>query len=692
MSRSDKWRTFSADFETTVEENTRMQTSTEVWSAASVELWTEDVMVFHSIGELYQYYVSLHENIVVYFHNLKFDGNFWLSYLLYDLKYRQAFDPSDDGQSGTFRKNWEMDNNTFKYSISDMGQWYSMTIKQNGHYIELRDSLKLLPFSLKAIGKSFQTKHQKLEMEYKGKRYAGCPITPEELKYIANDVLVIKEALEIMFNEGHRKLTIGSCCLDEYRHSKTIGEDYNNFFPDLYQIPLDPEVYGSSTAGEWIHKSYKGGWCYLVKGKECKEYHNGVTADVNSLYPSVMHSESGSDYPIGKPKFVHLEAEEGSLYDAFNCPAKYDPFWFQPTEKPKKLYEYGTFYFFRIKTRFYLKPGKLPFVQIKGSWLYKGTEALESSDIIDKDGNAHSEYYDLDGNLHDTRVELTLTQTDFILLREHYDLIDYEMLDYAEFTSTIGIFDEYIDKYAAIKKTSKGAKRTLAKLFLNNLYGKMASSQDSSFKVAFEKEDGSVGFYEVDEHDKKPGYIPVGSAITSYARNFTIRAAQKNYYGKDKPGFIYADTDSIHCDLPPEQLKGIKVHPTNFCCWKLESSWDVGWFVRQKTYIEHVVAEDLEPIDNPYYNIKCAGMPKKCKDLFAESFDPEVAKRIDNGVDPRNEDQTLAESKLTPEEIQFLSTTRTFKDFKLGLKVPGKLLPKRIKGGVLLVDTEFTMR
>ena len=247
-------------------------------------------------------------------------------------------------------------------------------------------------------------------------------------------------------------------------------------------------------------------------------------------------------------------------------------------------------------------------------------------------------------------------------------------------------------QYAAIKKTSKGAKRTLAKLFLNNLYGKMASRKNSSFKLAYMKDDETIGFYEVDENDKKPGYIPVGSAITSYARNFTIRAAQQNYYGKDKPGFIYADTDSIHCDLPPEKLKGIKVHPSNFCCWKLESSWDLGWFVRQKTYIEHVVAEDLEKIEKPYFNIKCAGMPAKCKNLFAESFDPKVAEDIENGVNPRDETQPLAESKLTPEEIQFLSKTRGIKDFKRGLTVPGKLLPRRLKGGVLLVDTEFTMR
>ena len=85
-------------------------------------------------------------------------------------------------------------------------------------------------------------------------------------------------------------------------------------------------------------------------------------------------------------------------------------------------------------------------------------------------------------------------------------------------------------------------------------------------------------------------------------------------------------------------------------------------------------------------------MPKKCKDLFAESFDNKVAEDIENGINPRNEKQALSDSNLTPEEIAFLSKTRTFKDFKTGLTVPGKLLPRRIKGGVLLVDTDFTMR
>ena len=205
----------------------------------------------------------------------------------------------------------------------------------------------------------------------------------------------------------------------------------------------------------------------------------------------------------------------------------------------------------------------------------------------------------------------------------------------------------------------------------------MASSTNSNFKVAFVKDDKSIGFNTVVANDKTPGYIAVGSCITSYARNFTIRAAQANYYGPDKPGFIYADTDSIHCDLQPDQIKGIKVHPKNFCCWKLESCWDDGYFIRQKTYIEHVTHEDCEPIDKPYYNIKCAGMPEHCKQLFLLS------------MQGATEEQ---KSELTDEEKDFISTKRSLEDFNIGLRVPGKLRPKRIRGGVLLVTTTYEMR
>ena len=649
------------DFETTVYKG---QTTTEVWASACVELYTENVKIFHSIDETFDYFISLDCPIVAYYHNLKFDGNFWLYFLLVKKGFTQAVEQlGEEVNQVEWLARKDMKNNSFSYVISSMGMWYNITIKVNNHIIEIRDSLKLLPFSVKRIGKSFKTKHRKLEMEYEGLRYAGCEITEEEQKYIANDVLVVKEALEIMFDEGHTKLTIGSCCLAEYKriinHESHLAMSYDELFPDLTGILLDPQ-YTYPTADKYIRKSYRGGWCYLVKGKENKLAYNGTTADVNSLYPSMMSSESGNYYPVGLPYFW-----KGDYI-------------------PEKALQNNHYYFVRIKTRFYIKPDKLPFIQIKGSFLYNGTEALETSDVYDpKTGQYYTHYKDLHGNLVDTRVELTLTMTDFILMKEHYDLVDFEILDGCWFYTQIGIFDEYINPYKKKKMESTGALRELAKLFLNNLYGKMASNEDSSFKYAYIKEDGTVGFYHVTANDKKAGFIAVGSAITSYARNFTIRTAQMNYYGVGKRGFIYADTDSIHCDLQPEEIKGIRVDNNDFCCWKLEACWDRAIFTRQKTYIEHVTHENLEPVKEPYNNIKCAGMPQRCKDLFELS--------MAGNADPEDK-------KLTDDEKEFLfdkdmkPIVRTFDDFRVGLKVPSKLRPKTIIGGVLLVETTYEMR
>jgi len=309
---------------------------------------------------------------------------------------------------------------------------------------------------------------------------------------------------------------------------------------------------------------------------------------------------------------------------------------------------------------------------------------LETSDIYNKkDGKYYSQFYDMDGNLQSTAVELTLTKTDYILLREHYDLYDFEILDGCWFFADKGIFDEYINKYKKIKMENKGAKRTEAKLFLNNLYGKMATSMVSSFKYAVELSDGSLGYKVVSETNKDPVYIPVGSAITSYSRNFTIRSAQATFYGADKRGFKYADTDSIHCDLQPNEIKGIKVSPNDFCCWKLEAQWDIAKFIRQKTYVEHVTHEDLQPIEHPYYNLKCAGMSDSCKDLFLTAMG-ETWKS--------NEEKIELKDKQKEKYKDFLAQPMTLDNFDIGLKIPSKLLPVNIKGGVVLTETDFTMR
>ena len=111
--------------------------------------------------------------------------------------------------------------------------------------------------------------------------------------------------------------------------------------------------------------------------------------------------------------------------------------------------------------------------------------------------------------------------------------------------------------------------------------------------------------------------------------------------------------------MSPEDLVDIPVHESKFCHWKLESFWDRAIFTRQKTYIEHVTHENQRKIDTPYYDVKGAGIPERSKKIFID--------KIEKG-----------EYDLT--------------DFKVGLKLEGKLVAKRIKGGTVLKETTYEMR
>ena len=129
-------RIFVADFETTVYEG---QTYTEVWASAIVELNTTDVYIDNSIEFFFNRIKSFKSDMIIYFHNLKFDGNFIIDYIL------------RNGYTFNKVKDNEMKHKDFKCSISAKGIWYTITIKIGKKIIEIRDSLKLLPFSLKRI-------------------------------------------------------------------------------------------------------------------------------------------------------------------------------------------------------------------------------------------------------------------------------------------------------------------------------------------------------------------------------------------------------------------------------------------------------------------------------------------------------------------------------------------------------------
>jgi hypothetical protein len=305
-----------------------------------------------------------------------------------------------------------------------------------------------------------------------------------------------------------------------------------------------------------------------------------------------------------------------------------EPVFFEGKYKDDKVYD---LYVQMITCSFKLKKDKIPTIQIKNNRsFFRGNEYLESS--------------------QNEIVCLVLTNIDLQLFFEQYNVYDLEYVSGWKFKSISGLFTDYIDKWIKVKNeaTLSGNKgqRTLAKLMLNSLYGKFATSLDVQSKIPYLEDDGIIHYYLSEKEQKDGIYIPVGAFITSYAREKTIRTSQaiKDYsikkYGKDL--YYYSDTDSIHTGLSIEELKKFcDIDNVKLGSWKHEGTFTRAKFIRQKCYLEEINGE---------IQITCAGMPKSCYD-FVE-----------------------------------------WETFKTGFKCGGKLTFKHVKGGVILVETDFTIK
>ena len=539
---------FTADFETA----TWYEDKTYVWAWASCEIGNEEnLKIGNNINSFIEYALE-QNNSKFFFHNLKFDGEFIINWaFLNGFKHVEKLEDIKD--------------KTFTTLISDMGQFYTITLyfeKKNKKVkkITFIDSLKIIPFSVNDIAKSFGLEISKLELDYNKFRKEGHELTKEEREYIKNDVLIVAKALNILFKEDLKKQTTGSNALNDFK-SMISKWRFEHYFPELdYDIDKD------------IRKAYKGGFTYLNPIYKEKEVENITILDVNSLYPYVMYSKK---LPFGEPLFFEGQYKKDSIYDL---------------------------YIQMIQCSFELKPNKIPTIQIKNNkYYFRANEYLESSN----------------GEI----VILYLTNVDLDLFFENYYVYDLEYIAGWKFKSIKGIFTSYIDKWIErkIKAGKEGNKgqRTLAKLMLNSLYGKFATSMDVQSKIPYLDETGIVK-YKLSEKEKKKGiYIPIACFITAYAREKTIRTSQaiKDYsiskYGIDK--YIYSDTDSIHTTLGIDELcKFCEIDDFKLGAWANEGFAEKGKFIRQKCYIEQIEGK---------LKITCAGLPKNCYEYVSwDSF------------------------------------------------------------------------
>lgn len=376
--------------------------------------------------------------------------------------------------------------------------------------------------------------------------------------------------------------------LDEGHDRITIG---SNAYKDL-KATVDDWKYAFAPLeiGEDAdcRKAYKGGWTYCNPAYKNKMVGEGVVYDVNSMYPHVMRDKI---LPYGPPKYYEGKYYPDSLYPLYIC---------------------------CIEVCLKLKPGKYPSIQLKGSIYYLETEYI--TEIT-------------------TPTLLHLTNVDYDLMYENYEVTHIKYINGYAFRGTVGLFEAYVNKWYTKKVNAKEegniAYASIAKLFLNSSYGKLGTNPIKRQKIpVFDYEKNSLGFVLSEEECMNTGYVPAAAFITAWSRDIIIRAA--NACG-DR--FLYADTDSLH--VLGKEEPNIDIDEYRLGAFKVESTFKRAKYLRAKCYIED---------NDGAMDKKCAGLPKNCR------------------------------SELN------------FDTMESGHEFYGKLMPKIVPGGTMMVKTTFKIR
>lgn len=250
---------YVADFETA----TWLEDETYVWAWAICDIDNIDDVIIDNNIDSFMKFCENNSGSILYMHNLKFDGEFIIYYLL-----THDFEHIKDKK--------ERKDKTFTTLISDMGLFYSIEI-----YFEVKgkktkkvtfiDSLKIINRAVEEIPKMFGLNINKLDLDYNTPREVGHILTEHEKDYIKNDVKIPALALKVLFNENLDSMTIGSNALKNFKTTLSVRK-YTRMFPELnYNVDRD------------MRQAYKGGFTYLNPIYKEKDVMSGVVLDVNSL-------------------------------------------------------------------------------------------------------------------------------------------------------------------------------------------------------------------------------------------------------------------------------------------------------------------------------------------------------------------------------------------------------------------------
>lgn len=524
---------------------------------------------------------------VIYFHNLDYDAQNLLQHII---------------------------DQDFKIKFADInilrnGSLYSLSFKYAGCHFELRDSMKIYNQSLASLGKNVgwakktdNATYSWIDLERERQ------VVENEVYYFKHDIAVLAAIMRTHLEKFPGKLRLTAAGYAEADLKATVKRDdemnSTTHYAGLFKCNFTEEQ------ERFIRQAYFGGFVYANPKLLNQTLHNGLTGDVNSLYPSVMLNR---DYP--KWQTLHRISESE----------------FQQLD----LHDYRTFVIVTIKVeKLRLKEDGVPCFPKKDAF-GMSREIFTEADLEKK--------------------EAILTNFDLYWIEQNYDIkfkfcFGVQARGFMSKPFTSFILKHKKEKEAAVQAGNK-VNKMIAKIHLNSSYGKFAQRKITTKTELRKNPDGTVGFSEVQDPKAKAKQhnILIAVFVTAFARDVLLSMIEILKH-EPKATFWYCDTDSVHFGYSGKldiikndeeifQELHIPFDKSRFGMWKPEQHMSAARYLGSKRYWEEDPVEGSSIIKGA--GIQTAGKAYlKQRGIEAFKYSKEtalivpftVSRKVKNGV------------------------------------------------------------
>ena len=452
--------------------------------------------------------------------------------------------------------------------------------------VEFRDALAVSGGNLDYLAKNFTSRKKMIgDLDYKKLRNSWTKLTPEEQKYIEEDVLILTDFHKYILKH-FKRIPLTKTGIVRHDVKQEFFKLTKGFAKDVLQDigskqPVEHQYH------EWFKWLFRGGYVHGHLKYINRVLNNIMIVDKKSSYPYQLLTKK---YPIG-----HFKAAEHNYKYYDNIP---------------DMCYYGIFEFYNIKSK-------------DGISLESEHKVIKSDNTIVDNGRILKADY----------IKVMLTDID---LQNYHKIYNWERMECLELqVCECGLLPEYIrnviKRYFKIKENTPKDTPEYSnnKANLNSIYGMMVTRLlefDYEINEAGELEEVSADEY----WDQVKGSVLLpqwGIWCTAHARqdliNLTVKLQECAYNDTDSCECVDSADNRLYIDLLNNSIRENnrrllkEDYLLELGTWEIEAVTKRFKTLGAKRYIW----ENDEKI-----NVTIAGLPKNalikyCEDLNADIFD-----------------------------------------------------------------------